>query len=305
MPRTLTRTALFRHSLRDAYAKGIGSCLDALAWTFSLIPPVALGAAAAALAWVAFDVLRIRRSLVLSNIARAFPHLSLADRVRMGRSSVRSFALTMFEFFASGRYFRDARMDVINGDALHAAIAAGKGAYIMVIHIGNWEFLCNRGTHHFAPVSVLAKDVGRGAGARWVTEKRRKNGCFVIPRNGEVPAALRIPRLLSENGIIGFIVDQHKPGGVKAPLFGTPAWTNSGLLQIWMRHKAPILPAIGRRVGPNHHEMIFLPEFVVETDPGWKFKETVIKNVEKMNLVVEDMIRLAPDQYFWLHKRWK
>ena len=305
MPPFPVPLAKLSHSTSTLFMRGVGLLLDALAWAFSLIPSGVLGAVASALAWLAFDVVRIRRSVVLQNILRAFPASSHAERVRMGRASVRSFVLTMFEFFASGRYFRDARMDVVNGDALHAAIAAGKGAYIIVIHIGNWEFLCNRGTRHFAPVSVLAKDVGRGAGAVWVTEKRRKNGCFVIPRNGEVPAALRIPRLLSENGIIGFVVDQHKPGGVKAPFFGTPAWTNSGLFQIWMRHKAPILPAIGRRVGPNHHEMIFLPEFVVESDPTWKFKETVTRNVEKMNRVVEDMIRLAPDQYFWLHKRWK
>lgn len=305
MAHQTTPTPSSRGPALSVFGRVVWAVLDAAAWAFSLLPAKLLGALAGSLAWLAFDILRIRRGLVLQNIGRAFPELAHTQKVHMARASVRSFFLTMFEFFASSRYFRDARMDVINGEALHAAIAAGKGAYILVIHIGNWEFLCNRGTLHFAPVSVLAKDVGRGAGARWVTEKRRQNGCFVIPRNGEVPAALRIPRILSENGIIGFVVDQHKPGGVKAPLFGTPAWTNSGLFQIWMRHKAPILPAIGRRVGPNHHEMIFLPEFEVETNPEWKFKETVTKNVEKMNRVVEEMIRLAPDQYFWLHKRWK
>jgi len=279
--------------------------LDVLARAFSFLPPKAFEILSGVLALLAFDVLRIRRRVVLANIARAFPELPDEKRRTMARSSYQSFGQTMCEFFASGRYFRDARMDILGEKPLRDALAAGRGAYIIVIHAGNWEFLCSRGTRHFAPVSVLAKDVGRGPAARWVTEMRQRNGCYVIARDGEVPATLRIPRILADNGIIGFVVDQHKPGGPRVPLFGTPAHTNSGLFQIWMRHKAPVIPAVAHRVGPNHHEMIFFPEFEVLTDPTWKFKETVLRNVEKMNLVVEEMIKTVPDQYFWLHKRWK
>lgn len=279
--------------------------LEAAAWAFAFVPPRLLELLAGALAWLAYHVLRVRRGVMDANVATAFPEATAAERARMAKGGVQSFLQTMFEFFSSERYFREARMEIVDRHVLDGALAKGRGAYIMCIHIGNWEFLCSRGTREFAPVSVLAKDVGRGEGARWVTERRRRNGCYVIPRNGEVPAALQIPKVLARNEIIGFIVDQHKPGGPRVPLFGKPAHTNSGLFQLWMRHKAPVIPAIARRVDAHTHQMIFFPEFEVEQPAGMKFKETVLHNVARMNAVVEEMIRRNPDQYFWLHRRWK
>jgi len=279
--------------------------LSMIAWVFSWTPPAVLSALASILAFLSFDVLRVRRSVILENLRTAFPEWTESRRAQAGRGGCKSFFQTVLEFLAARRYFRNAQMDVVNKHIMDEALARAGSVYIVCIHMGNWELLCSRGTSYFKPVSILAKDIGKGAGAKWVTERRFENGCFVIPRDGEVPAALQIPKLLKSGNIIGFIVDQHKPGGVRVPLFGKPAFTNSGLLQLYLRHPAPILPAIARRVSANCHEMIFLPEFEVEKPEGARFKETVVHNVARLNRVVEDMIRLNPDQYFWMHRRWK
>ena len=279
--------------------------LSAVAWCFARLPAGLLAGLASCVAFLQFDVLRIRRRVILENLQTAFPDWSDARRIQAGRGGCRSFFQTVLEFVASERYFDRAEMEVVNKGIMDEALARGGGVYIVCIHMGNWEFLCSRGSRYFNPVSILAKDIGTGEGAKWVTQTRARNGCYVIPRNGEVPAALQIPKLLKAGNIIGFIVDQHKPGGVRVPLFGKPAFTNSGLLQLWMRHPAPILPAIARRVSATKHQMIFLPEFQVEKPEGAKFKETVVQNTARLNLVVEEMIRMNPDQYFWMHRRWK
>jgi Kdo2-lipid IVA lauroyltransferase/acyltransferase len=269
------------------------------------VPPLLYEKFAQTLSYLAWDLLRVRRKVVLQNLTKAFPAWDESKKSHTARRSFQSFFQTMFEFAGSGSYFKKAQMDIFHREYLDAALTKRQGAYIICIHMSNWEYMCSVGTREFAKVFVLAKDVGKGASAQWVTQTRAHNGCYVIPRNGETPAAQLIPKVLARNEIIGFIMDQHKPGGPLIPLFTHPAHTNSGLVQLAMRTPAPIIPAVSRRISHSHHELYFLPEFILEKPSGMKFKETVLHNLERLNKVVEEMIRFCPEQYFWLHKRWK
>jgi Kdo2-lipid IVA lauroyltransferase/acyltransferase len=283
----------------------VKKALEACGWMVGAVPLVFWEFCLKMLAILVFDCLRIRRRVALSNIQIAFPELSPKQALQMARSSYFNFGMTVVEFLGSRRLFSQMLMTVENGEYLQNALKKGDGAYVLCIHMGNWEFMCSKGSQLFSKVSILAKDIGKGSAADFVTELRAFNGCYVIPRKAEQSATQKIYECLGNNEIVGFMVDQSRPGSPRVPLFGKGALTNVGLLQLCMRRAAPIIPVVSHRNSAGVHTMRFLPEFCLEQPEGLKFKETVILNAARMNLVVEQMIQTCPDQYFWMHRRWK
>ena len=295
---TSTHSSTFLASAKLALLKALG-------WFIGSVPLVLLSAVIWIATWISFDLFRIRRKVSLRNIQRALPEVSEAERVRLVRRAYYNFGFTTLEFLGSKKRFTSMSMEVIHPEILENALKQRKGVFILCIHLGNWEFMCSSGAKRFARASILAKDVGKGATAEFVTQMRADNGCFVIPRGGSINATQRIYQCLSQNEIVGFMVDQSRPGSPRIPLFGEGALTNVGLFQLWMRKPAPIIPVVTRRTGLGKHEMRFFEELEVEQPEGLKFKETVIHNGHKMNKIVEQMILTAPEQYFWMHRRWK
>ena len=98
-------------------------------------------------------------------------------------------------------------------------------------------------------------------------------------------------------------MDQARPGEPKLPFFGHPAKTNTSFAAICRRFRAPIVPSFVLRQSFNRHVQYFLPEVSLEytgdTDAD------ILKQSTEFNAVVETCIRRCPEQYFWLHNRWK
>lgn len=97
-------------------------------------------------------------------------------------------------------------------------------------------------------------------------------------------------------------MDQSRPGEPRLPFFGKPAKTNTGLATIWRRTQAPILPAFIRRVDVNRHVVTILPPVCMSFKSD---SEDMTVASAHFNEKMESMIRQAPEQYFWLHNRWK
>lgn len=281
---------------------------DALAFLLGRLPPALLGMLAHGLAFLAFSILRIRRKVVFRNLDIAFAgRLSEREKERMGLASLRSFALTMLEFIASRRLFPRTEVTFpMNTERFQAAIAAGKGIYILCIHLGNWELMAHAGGRKFSkPVHIVAKKVGGAGMSRWVQRRRRELGVFEVSREGSRTAWTTIQGAFSRGEIVGFIVDQRRGRGVEAPLFGVPSMTNASLFRLWRTLPAPVFPCIIHRKGVARYELQIWDEFAVENNPDWSDQEFQKRNAVRMNALVERMILSSPEEYFWMHDRWK
>jgi KDO2-lipid IV(A) lauroyltransferase len=263
------------------------------------------GRLARAMAVLVFDVLRIRRQRIMSNLRLAFgPDRSDAELARIGRASVENFALTALEFLRSG-HDGDiaANVELRGGEHMRAALAQGHGVYVLCFHLGNWEAMGAKVTRALAPAHVLVKKVGSGGMDRFVSETREKNGFLTVKRRSKGDGYRAIKEVLQRNEIVGFVMDQARPGEPKLPFFGHPAKTNTSLAAIWRRAPAPIVPGFIRRTGVDRHVLEFFPELTLETT------EDAARDVEthttQFNAVVEACVRKAPEQYFWMHNRWK
>ncbi len=258
---------------------------------------------ARALAFVTFDLLRLRRGLVLNNLALAFPEKSEAERVAIGRASMKNFALTALEFFRSQGTDIAARIEIRGVEHARAALEQGSGIYILCFHLGNWEAMGAAVTRMIAPAYVLVKKVGGTSVDRFVSELREKNGFLTVKRRKKGDGYAAIKEILGRGEIVGFVMDQARPGEPKLPFFGRPAKTNTSLAAIRQRVPGPVVPSYILRTGPSQHVVEFFPELKLEEsgDAG----RDVLEHSTKFNAIVEACVRKAPEQYFWMHNRWK
>ena len=256
------------------------------------------------LAVLVFDVFRIRRALVVKNLELAFgDRFTAEERIAVGRDSVRHFAITIMELLRSGTHDIAGQVALKGEENIRGALQQGKGAYILCFHLGSWEAMGAKCTRSFAPAHVLVKKVGHGSVDRFVSELRAKNGFLTVKRRKKGDGFAAIRDVLAQNEIVGFVMDQARPGEPKLPFFGRPAQTNTSFAAIWRRLPAPIVPAFIHRSSLGVHTLEFLPEVtpIVTADA----EGDVLRHSTEFNGIVEACVRRHPEQYFWMHNRWK
>ncbi|MEY4632578.1 MAG: hypothetical protein RIQ81_2698 [Pseudomonadota bacterium] len=255
-------------------------------------------------AFLAFDVLRFRRKLILRNIGIAFPEMTGNDRIKTGRTSLYHFFLTMMEFLASRHFDITHNVSVKNPEVVKEILARGKGMYAVVSHMGNWEAFGATMTRKVAPSRVIVKRVGGASTNRFVEDTRRHNDFLTVKRVKKGDGFSAIRDALAANEIVGFVMDQARPGEPKLPFFGVPAKTNTSLAAIWQRCPAPMVPAFIHRIpGTRNMQIEFLPEIELETSDD--AAADILRHSARFNAAVEAIVKRHPEQYFWLHARWK
>jgi KDO2-lipid IV(A) lauroyltransferase len=278
--------------------------LTALAQSLSRLPNRILVGIAQFITFVAFDVLRVRRSLMLRNIRTAFgDSKSAEEREHIARQSMLNFILTVFETMISIRKPIADRIEVRGGEHLRAALAEGRGVYILCFHLGNWEAMGAKITRTFKPAYVVVKKVGGQGTNRFVERLRFNNGFYWIRRDRKGDGMRGIREVLDRGEIVGFVIDQARPGEPRLPFFGTPAKTNTSFAAIWSRRPAPVVPGYMHRTAFGEHLLEFEPALNLENTENRS--EDILKHSELFNKVVEGAVRKYPEHYFWLHNRWK
>lgn len=263
-----------------------------------------LPAIAYALAYLSFKVFRFRKRLIIENLTKAFgTEMSPDEFEQIGLNSVYSFILTIFEFLSvrDGSLYKG--VEFSNPEVLKEALAQKKGVFILCIHMGNWEAMGSAVSHSFADAFVPVKKVGKGSMDRLASELRDKNHFFSITRKKKGDGFIKIKNALKAGKVVGFVIDQARPGEPRLPFFGHPAKTNTSLAAIWRKQPAPVVPGIILRNEFGRHTVTFFEPMKLQvTDEP---KEDVLENTKKFNAIAEKMIREMPDQYFWMHNRWK
>lgn len=279
--------------------------LNRLADGAGRLSPKAAERFAMILAGFCWSVLRVRRRTVISNmhIAAAggldFP-LGIENTARLAFDQM---AQTAVEFLRGRRHPWTDGVELSGREHIDAALSLGKGAYLLCAHQGNWEALGAALSKFIRPAHILVKPVGSRKVNDFVLGIRRSNGFRDIDRSRRGDGVRAILQALARGEMIAFVLDQTRPGEPRLPFFGTPAKTNTGLASLWRRHQAPVVPCWIERLGFGRHRLHFLP--AVEINATSDAKTDIIKATIDFNLVLEGIIRQKPEQYFWMHRRWK
>ncbi len=245
--------------------------------------------------------LRMRRNLKQA-FGDSFPD-SEADRI--GKNVFIHLGKTAADVFQFPRYHQRhlEKLVILNDgiDKMNQALALGKGVLGISGHLGNWELLAAYFLSSGYPGAVVGRRIYYEPFNRVLVALRKSVNVETIYRDGGLR---RILKVLQGNGIVGMVVDQdvEKLDGVFVSFFGKPAWTPAAPVKISIATGAPILPMFVIREGNRYRlyiEDAICPE---KTDNG---EEAVQAMTQRWSDVVEKYVRRYPEQWVWMHDRWK
>jgi KDO2-lipid IV(A) lauroyltransferase len=193
------------------------------------------------------------------------------------------------------------RVELQGIEHLEAALAAGRGALTITAHYGNWELLAARVAKMGYPVNVIARDADDPATNLFINEIRGDLGYRVISRSNAMRRALEC---LRQNELLAILLDQNtKSGEIFVDFFGHPAATATGPAVLARRTGAPLIPVFIHRTANGRHLGQFLPPVTWEATDD---KEQEVREITtRLTKVIEGQVRAEPDQWFWIHNRWK
>jgi KDO2-lipid IV(A) lauroyltransferase len=250
----------------------------------------------------------VHRRVGMRNLGIAFPDKPLRERRRILRRSFMNLGrvaaevahfprlgperlATMVRFADEARW----RREVIEGRRSGGLILSG--------HFGNWELLVFAHGMRGHPAYMVHRAIGNPLVDRWLNALRARAGTSLVRKS---TAARDVLRALRERGLLVMPFDQNstRGQGVFVDFFGLAASTNSGLARIALRTGEPVVPVfIVRQGGSARHVVEMLPFMYVE--PTGNAEEDVRRATRRFNEVFEEMIRKHPEQWLWMHKRWK
>jgi KDO2-lipid IV(A) lauroyltransferase len=249
---------------------------------------------------LAYSLLRQRRRIAARNIEACLPDLTPDVRARVLKEHFESLGLSLVEmgmgWFGRPQRVR-ARIDVEGAEHLAAALANGKGVILFSAHFTTFEFfwaalapLCTKlcGMYKWQRNPVMNRVMNRGRG-RWFDKLFAKDNVREMLRS------------LRDNGVVWYASDQSYggKGSVLIPFFDEPAMTNTAIGRIAEASGAVVLPYFCRRL-PTDRYVMSIGAPLAGLPSGDEVADT-----RALMKLLEDYIRLCPEQYWWIHQRFK
>jgi KDO2-lipid IV(A) lauroyltransferase len=262
---------------------------------------------AASIGSLLYDVDRIRSRRARRHIAESFPDWP-ADRVHdvARRSFQNMIQLFMVESVATPRLITPAawpryiRLGNIGPVLDH--MVCGQPCIFITGHCGNWELLGNAMAAIGYPFVALARPIDNPLINRWMLAAREARGMKIITKWGATPV---LQEILQRGGRLGFIADQNAGDqGLFVPFFGRMASSYKSIGLLAMRYNVPIIAGFARRLNSRFEYEISHTDFI--RPEQWANRpDPLFYITARYNRAMELMIRAAPEQYLWVHRRWK
>lgn len=282
----------------------------AAAWvavkTLGLLPRPFARALGAAIALAAYQLRPPLRRAAITNLRIAFPEWSDAQRRKTIRSLVRHMGWMAAEFAHFPRYTREniERIVILDGfENFDAARRRGKGVLFLTGHTGAWELAPFAQALYGNPLHFLVRPLDNERVHRLVSHYRCLSGNRPIDKNNSARAMLKI---LKEGGTVGILIDHNtsRDEGVFVDFFGVPACTTTGLARVALHTDAAVVPGF-------LHWDAALRKYRLRLHPAIELVRTgdqeadIRANTARFTQAIEQFAREYPDQWLWVHKRWK
>ena len=267
--------------LPDRVSDGVGTLLGRLTWP--LVPSR-------------------RRRMAIENVSACLG-VEAGEATRIAKASWVRFGPMFLEVMRfpilKPRFLEIAELE--GAEYLREGLALGRGVVIATAHSGNWELMGGAFASAGFPVVGVAKRQSSAGMDRFINEYRTLVGMHVTYRSG----VREVFRMIDEGWIIGLISDQDPSlrDGVIIDFFGQPTNAFTGAAAIARRCGVPIFPVFIHRESNGHHTVTVEQGIMVEkTDDR---AADVRRVTQTVSMHIENWIRRYPEEWFWLHDRWK
>ncbi|MCS6851823.1 MAG: hypothetical protein NZ700_11720 [Gemmataceae bacterium] len=273
--------------------------IQALSWRQAL-------AVARLLAWIAYWVDRRHRTVAHENLRHAFPHLAADERETLVRAVYQHFGTMLVEIMQmprllSARTWRR-HMELPQGRLFVEWCLQDRPLMFVLSHFGNWEL----GGYIMGllgfPVHAIARPLDNRFAEAYLRRWRERTGGKILAKKGDFE---RMDALLAHGGRLATLADQD--AGARGPFvefFGRPASTHKAVALLSLEHSVPLLVIGVRRLGaPMRYQMVVEDVILPEEYHGQP--DAVRAMTQRFTTAIERLVRRSPEQYFWLHRRWK
>ena len=258
------------------------------------------------LAHVVYRVHGKLRRVGLRNLELAFPDMPRRQRRRILRGVFTSLGRQLAEVCLFPRYTRENVGHVVIYDGFEnfdRALARGRGVLFLTGHIGAWELSSFVHSLHGHPLKIVMRPIDNPLVDALVQRYRTLHGNIAVNKDDFVRGLLHA---MKKGEAVGILMDTNMtpPQGVFVDFFGIPACTASGMARIALRTDAAVVPgfAVWDRVLRKYRLHFEPPIELVRTGD---LEADIAANTQRFTKAIEDVVRRYPDQWLWVHRRWK
>jgi KDO2-lipid IV(A) lauroyltransferase len=255
----------------------------------------------------AFLVDRKHRERALANLKRSFPDMPEAQRREMARQSMQELFLLIVEVLFTTRLIRlDTWAEHVEMHGLKPVmemmVKRERGLILLSAHYGNFEVLGYIMAILGFATSSVARPLDNEYVSRWLFGVRQKYGQKIIAKKGATPEVIAV---LEDRGVVAFIADQNAGSkGLFVDFFGRKASTYKSIGLVAMEYDIPIVVGYARRISDDFRFRMGIQDIIRPED--WKNQDDPLRYItQRYTKGIEDFIRESPEQYWWLHRRWK
>ncbi|HEX2599355.1 MAG TPA: lysophospholipid acyltransferase family protein [Terriglobales bacterium] len=282
----------------------------ALAWLLirgiSILPRPVARAAGIGLGQLVYLLHGKLRRVGMRNLQLAFPQKSAHERRRILRGEFTSLGRQLAEVCLFPSYTRENVTKIVVYDGFEnfeRAEARGKGVIYLTAHLGGWELSAFSHSIQGHPLHVVMRSMDNPFLDRFITHLRTMHGNRAVDKDNFVRGLLSA---MKAGETVGILMDTNMtpPQGVFVDFFGIPACTASGLARIALRTDAAVVP--GFTIWDRE-----LRKYRLRFDPALDLIRTgdeeadIVANTALFTKVIEEYVRRYPDQWLWVHRRWK
>jgi Kdo2-lipid IVA lauroyltransferase/acyltransferase len=254
---------------------------------------------------IAMEVFRFRRTITLDNLTHAFPDLPQSQILRIARGAYRNYGTAIMELFWSGRATVDELKDKVhfrNPSVAFDALARGKGLILLSAHFGSWEFILNGVRVRFPQrFFAVAQRQSNERIANYIDARRQRFDNKILYMG---PNVREIVQALRDKEIIILLGDQSaSKEATYVRFFGRAAATHRGAAAFSLKSGAPLVLTLLVRQPDGRYEVQF--EEVNQDGLEGSSEEKIVELTARHAALLEKYIRLYPDHWLWMHKRWK
>lgn len=197
------------------------------------------------------------------------------------------------------------RVQLLGKENLEGALAKGKGVVLVSGHFGNFPVMVTRFALEGYKTNLVLRHLRDEKVDKMLLEKRNRLGITSIYNKPRTECVNKCLETLRRNEIVVMQIDQNfgSGGGVFVDFFGRKAATPTGPVVFALRAKASIVPAFIVRQKNDDHIVIVEKEFDIEEKST--YDETVQHNITRLTKIIESYIRRYPEEWSWIHRRWK
>ena len=238
------------------------------------------------------------RRRVRDNLMRVLPDMPAPDRKRLEIAVPANVGRTLFEIYSGAEFaarVRDTKVTGAGFDAILAAQARGQGVILVAGHFGNYDVIRAVLAARGHPIGALFNPMRN---PYFDAHYRRRIGAISQPMFARGRRGLaEMVRFLREGGMVGMMIDQHMPKGSDLKFFGQTARTAQSAAEMALKYNLLLVPINAIRQPDGLSFVIEVEPPIVPGDPA--------AMTQALNNSLETLVRRYPEQWFWIHRRWR